>query len=844
MTSPELTLELVVEATGGALRRGDPARALDGVAIDSRGWVGPDDLFVALRGERFDGHDFLPDVSGAAAALIERGRAAPASIPAILEVEDTLAALQDLAGAWRRACGVPVVGITGSNGKTIVKEMLAAIAARERSVWRSPGSYNSQVGVALALLGIHPSHELAILEAGISQVGEMPRLEQMIRPDFGVITNVGLAHAAGLPTLEITAREKLALFAHIPPGGWVLAPARDPSLPEASFPSGPEPVRFDSLPELDRVPPPERHPGCVLFDARPEGAGWRARLRLESGEVLEVSLRAPGEHNLANAACAAAAADRLGLSAAAIRAGLAAYTTSPMRLEIHTTPGGVTLINDAYSADPVSARAALATLAQHAGAQRRVAIFGDMLDLGGRAERAHRELGAHIARAGVHELVCVGELTGHVAEAALEAGMAAGRVHVRPDLEGLHELLEELLEPGDVVLLKASRAVGLERAAARLLESVGPTRLTIDLSALRQNYHAIRRQLGPGARIMAVVKSFGYGNDATRVSMALAREGVEALAVAYPDEAIPLRRAGLELPILVNNTLAEEADKIARYELTALVYTRRQLEALERQAARQGRRVSAHLEIDTGMRRLGVTPERLDAVLDVLDALERIELTGAMTHFAAADDPGQDDFTRAQLAAFVRALDRLAERGHVDLIAHAANTSAAWRFPEARMDMVRIGLGLYGLHPSPQVGQRARQTREALRLSTRIIHLKWIEPGDSVGYGRTWRAGRRTRVATIAAGYNDGLPRFLSNGGPVLVGGQRCPILGNVCMDATMVDVTALGDRVHVGDEVVLFGAQGDAHLPVDELARRGRTISYELLCNISPRVRRIFEDG
>jgi alanine racemase len=814
---------------------------IEDVVLDSRAFIHTSlpTLFVALRGERFDGHAFLAEAKtrGVAAALVERGRRVPQDLP-VIRVDDTLEALQSIASAWRAWLGTRVIGITGSNGKTIIKEMLAAVLSRQFTLHRSPGSYNSQVGVALSLLGLRPEHELAIIEAGISEAGEMHRLEAMIRPDFGIISNIGMAHAAGLGTLENTAREKLQLF-----GGeqiqWLVWPAQDKTLGESDTTHLP-PRRIFSV-DLDREVAPEAVEGVHLWGAHFAEGTWQFHATFADGQTHAFELHAPGEHNLANAAATITAARELGVSVEEIQRGLALHEVAPMRLEIHTTPAGVTLINDAYNADPVSARAALTTLRQHAGAQRKIAILGDMLDLGARAESAHRELGALLATSNLDGLFLIGEWAKVVLDAARGAGMPAPLAASFEDLDTLQEHLEHFLQPEDVVLVKASRAVGLDRVAARLLESVGPTRLVIDLGAIRQNFHAVRRRLGGDVGVMAVVKSFGYGNDATRVSMTLAREGVDALAVAYPDEAIPLRKMGLDLPILVNNTLASEADKIVKYGLTGLIYSERTALALEAQAAKAGEVVDVHLKIDTGMRRVGLEP---DAALDFARRCKRLphlRIVGAMTHLAAADEKEEDAFTREQLARFAQSVSTLREDGFELQTVHAANTSAAWRFPEARFDMVRLGIGLYGLHPSDAVASSAQGTRSAMSFETRIIHLKWIEAGESVGYGRSWYAKRRTQVATIAVGYNDGFSRAMSNGGEVLIRGRRVPVIGRVCMDVSMVDVTDLGEEVAIDDPVILFGQSGEERITVDALAARAGTISYEILTNISPRVRRIF---
>jgi Alr-MurF fusion protein len=831
-----LTLDLIRELTQGELIEGPGELTIGEVVVDSRGMLPRNCLFVAIEGERFDGHDFVGAAfeAGAAAALVHRGSDSP--IGPTIVVDDTRLALQRLAAGWRRMFDIPVIGITGSNGKTIVKEMLSAIWGQTRTVFRSPGSYNSQIGVPLSLLGLRAEHELALIEAGISQVGEMEKLQAMIAPTCGVLTNIGLAHAAGLKDLETTAREKLRLFEHLE--GPLIYPGYEGTIHRAGLPGRPVPfwVFEDDSPIglAGYVAQIHDSPGPT------QSAPVSFSVRFPDGSVHLFALHVPGLHNVHNATAAIALSAELGCPVEVIRQGLAAFEMGEMRLEMHTTETGITLINDAYNSDPVSLRAALGVLKHYAGRQRSVAILGDMLDLGSRTEEAHRAAGEFIARAGVDILLCMGEHARTMGDSAVAHGMLAESIRTVSGFEELHELVEGLLAPGDVVLFKASRSVGLDRAARRLIESVAPTRLFIDLDAIADNFHAIRRRVAPGTKIMAVVKSFAYGNDATRVSQLLVTQGVDALAVAYPDEAIPLRNKGLRIPILVTNTLAAEADKIVKYDLTGLVYSLPVAEALQRQAAALARTIDVHLEIDTGMNRCGLKPAEVRDFVEAMARFDHLRIVGAMTHFAAADDRLEDDFTARQIARFEAALSDIRSHG-VDLqCVHAANTAGAWRFPGASYDMVRIGIGLYGLHPGPDVASAARETRAALKMTTRVIHVHAIEEGETVGYGRAWRADRRSTLATIAVGYNDGFPRFMSNGAEVLIRGKRCPVVGKVCMDVTMVDVTDLGD-VEVGDEVVLFGSQGDAAISVDEWATRGGTINYEILCNVSPRVRRIF---
>ena len=564
--------------------------------------------------------------------------------------------------------------------------------------------------------------------------------------------------------------------------------------------------------------------------------GWSFHVTWPSGGSAAFALHesAIGAHQLENAAVAIGAAWALGVPEGSIRRGLAAWRPAPMRLAIHQTPGGVTLLHDAYSADPSSTRAALDALSAYPGGGHRIAVLGDMLDLGEGSERAHAELGRRAARAGIDAIVA----TGRWARAILAgAGGEAARPVVLREAAGLGEVrraVREIAERGDVVLVKASGAIGLDVVAAEVLESVHPTRLVVDLDAIRHNYHAIRRRAG-GAPLAAVVKGFGYGNDPARVAAALAAEGVAALVVAYPDEAAVLREAGLETPILVTNPTEGEADKIVALDLIAVVAREQTALAIAHAAKQAGRTIAVQIEIETGMRRSGVLPERAPALAALIARTDAIELGGALTHLAAADDPAEDEFTRAQLARFDAALGAMRAAGYPAPLAHAANTAAAWRLPEARYDMVRAGLGLYGVHAS-----QGLNARRALSLSTRVRHLAALEAGESVGYGRSWYAARDSMIATIACGYHDGLPRSMSNGGEVLIGGRRCPIVGRVCMDAAMVDVTDLGG-IEVGDEVVIFGSQGDETIEIAEIAARDRTIEYEILSRLPARVRRVF---
>ncbi len=820
---------------------GDAAAAGVRVATDSRAAIRAGDVFVGLVGPHFDGGRFAGHAmaEGASVALVAPGHeVVPAARQALLVVADPLAALQALAAEARRRFAGTLVAITGSNGKTTVKDMLRHALAAEHRVDASPRSYNSQVGVALALLELDPEAEIGLVECGISLPGEMARLERMVRPDRGIFTNVGDAHLAGLGSRETTAREKAKLFEHLPAGAWVLTSASETLAREALNELGVTTRLVANLADGET--------GEEFGWRLANGAAFLVQTEPRADTRVELALQPPAPFLVEDAALAAAAALLLGASPAAIAAGLAEWRPAPMRLEISTTPRGILLINDAYTADPTSVESALAALQRERSTGQAVAVLGGMAQLGAARRGAHTRVGQRVVELAIDRLIGVGAGGEEIAAAAREAGMAPARVHVAADAEEAALILEETCRPGDRVLLKGSRPERLEAVAAALFDAVSPSRLYVDLDAIVENFRAIRRAAGPGCGVMAVVKSFGYGLDSVRVGLALERAGVEYLAVAYPDEGVLLRDRGVTAPILVQNLLESETEKIVRHGLTAQVASEEQVRWLEREASEQRRAVRVHLKVDTGMARAGAQVGEVVGIARGLDQSEWLQLEGLMTHFAAAEDPGKDEFTRDQIARFAAARRALAEAGFTVRYVHAANSAAIDRFPDAHFNLVRAGLALFGYSRSTRAtpGRGPLAQHPALRLVTRVVSVRPLAAGQPLGYGLTWRPddGPRT-IAVVAIGYADGYAWALSNRSSMVLHGALCPVVGRVCMDVTMLDATAVADRVRPGDDVIVFGPDpGEPDLL--ELARLAGTIPYELLTRISPRVRRIFRSS
>lgn len=748
------------------------------LVTDTRGGICPGDVFVGLEGPHFDGNAFAADALAQGASVVITTRSLePPEGAAVIQVASGTGALADLARAARERLRGEVVAITGSNGKTLVKDLLAA-ALRNRGVWASPMSWNSAVGVPLALVHADPEARYVLVECGVSEIGEMARHAELVRPDVGVFVNVGDAHLAGFGCRERIASEKAQLF----DSARVVYVPEDQGLARQA-------VRAPVVP----VP--------------------------THGEVMQV------DRQLARAVALA-----LGAEAGEVDEAFASWRPPSMRLEISTTPGGVLLINDAYTSDPQSVIGALAVLQRERTAGVAWAVLGGLAQQGTHRREGVARVVEALVQHGVHGLIGIGEAGRSLVEAATGLPVA---LHAR-DVQEASELLSENVRAGDRVLLKGRRPDRLERLAATFFDAMAPAVLTVDLDQLVENVRRIQAVVAP-AEVMPVVKASAYGIEPVRVALALQHAGVTHFAVAYPDEGLELRRRGVVEPILVQNVVPGEIEKVVAHGLSAQVSSLEQVEVVAREAERQRRSVRVHVKVDTGMGRAGCEPGEAPALVDRVEADPWLVWDGLMTHFAAADDPDATDFTRRQIAAFDAVLASLGRRPRW---VHAANSAGIARFPEATYDMVRSGIALWGYGPTGRVA-----TEPVLRLTTRVVSVKEVPAHHPVGYGRTWETGETPRrIAVVALGYADGYPWSLSNRGEMTVNGQRCPVVGRVCMDVTMLDVTGV-PGVAPGVEVVVYGP-GPDEPDLVHCAELAGTLPYELLTRLSSRVRRVFESS
>ncbi len=830
---------------------------VEAVTVDSRRLTPPNALFFALGGQHTDGHRFVADAlaAGCVAAVVDARRAEDlAGLGPLLlaptggvegdsaqaeEEDPVLAALVRLATWWRGQLEARVLGITGSNGKTTVKSALHAVLARTVRTAASPGSYNSRLGVALSLLGMDAGAEVALLEAGVSEPGDMAPLEAMIRPNLGLITGLGTAHIGRFGTRKRIGVEKLRLFGNLAEGsdhdpGWLLIPD--------------DPICRDLARDLRCAVHVFGHQEATASTvgvgrlSTTLRLGQVVRLRFPDGDRFDIEVLDTSDAQVQNVAATASAALLLGLAPADIADALDGFRPPPQRLETWQTPDGVTIINDCYSADPTSTDAALRALGEYPTDARKVFVFGGMAGLGDLADQEHRHAGGVAAEVGVDLLAAVGHRAEATAQAFAETD--TGQLLRFPDPAQAADRLSQELRHGDVVLVKGPTELRMNGLARALVESSAPTRLIIDLTTVEANLRQLRHHVSTGVKLCPIVKAAAYGGDPVRLCRFLERVGVDYLGVAFTDEGVALRKAGISLPVLVLSPGRGEERRLVDHGLTPVLHSVDGLDALEEAARSVDSPQRVHLEIDTGMGRYGFFPDEGIEVARRIHQSARLDLEGVMTHFAAAEDPAEDDFTRSQIAQFNQVLQTLAAERIPVPIRHAAATAAALRFPEARFDMVRVGLGLYGVLPSEPC-KEILSLEVAVAAVSRISSIKTFPRGHTLGYGRRYRVRAATeRIAFIPCGYHDAVWRDLhQGGGEVLVRGVRCPIVGTVSMDSAPINISAVPDA-DVGDDVLLFGQWQGQILPPEEVAARANTVTHQLLSGVGPRVQRIYQEG
>ena len=808
-------LSSLAAACGGTLH--GPDRTVRGLCIDSRQPFEPaGTLYIALNGKHHDGHRYLPELRkrGVQAFLVLQGTVEAAPGESLIAVPDTLKALQDIA-AWHRAqFQLPVVGITGSNGKTVVKEWLNQLLAPEERIVRSPGSWNSQVGVPLSVWALDEPHTLGLFEAGISEPGEMDALERIIAPTLGIFTNIGPAHGAHFASDAAKADEKAKLFRR---AKTVVHCSDHATVCNA----------LNKLPGVQLLGWGRKHDADLrIVEEHANGDRSTTQLRWK-GDPFTVELPFSDDASVENALHCITLMLHLGRTAEQVAERVRQLRPVSMRLETLPALNNGTLLNDAYSNDLASLTIALGQLARTAAGRTKLVVLSDIADSGETSEQRHAHIAGLLRSAGVEHVIAIGPAMRE------HAALFPAGTRFFDDADALLHALPEPPVHGAITLVKGARSFGLERVVARWEERTHGTVMEVDLEAMRHNLNHYRELCGPQVRIMGMVKAGGYGSSAVEMARFLAHEQVAWLGVAYADEGIELRRQGIRAPVLVMNPEPVPMETLHRYQLQAEVYDHRSLKAAMDFAAHVPDAPAVHVKLDTGMHRLGFLPQDMPALLEALRNAKQLRVASIFSHLAASEDPQHDAFTRGQIALFRELASQLTGAlGYAPLL-HIANSAAATRFPEARLDMVRLGIGLHGIGANPQ---ETAQLRPVETLRTVIAQVKELAAGESVSYGRKAMLTKPARIAVLPIGYADGLSRRLGEGrGRMWVHGQEAKTVGTICMDMCMVDVSRI--PCAPGDDAFVFSPQH----PVQEYAADLGTIPYEALTNISPRVKRVF---
>ncbi|MES2458930.1 MAG: bifunctional UDP-N-acetylmuramoyl-tripeptide:D-alanyl-D-alanine ligase/alanine racemase [Bacteroidota bacterium] len=786
------------------------------LVIDSRSVIDPEEsLFFALTAKR-DGHEFLKDAyqNGIRNFVISDEKYVALFPDAnVLLVSDVLSALQKLAAINREQHQLPVLAITGSNGKTVVKEWLYQLLAADFNITRSPKSFNSQIGVPLSVWQIEDEHTLGIFEAGISRAGEMTELETIIKPTVGILTNIGEAHAEGFTSQKEKLLEKLKLFVNT--DTFIYSPEYTEGLKPEELP-GQTKFSWSTKQKADLQ---------ILFIEPIKGKNYiRAKFK---NEEIECLIPFSDRASLENGIICWATLLALGYTPQEADLRLEKLTRVGMRLELKTGINQCSVIDDSYSADTSSLAIALDFLNLQNQHPKKTLILSDLYETGKNDLELYTEIAALLKQKNLSRLIGIGP---HISAAAELFEMES------TFFESTQSFIDQFPSvhfSNETILVKGARRFEFERISKLISQKIHDTVLEIDLNALAGNLQFYRSKLKPGVKVMAMVKAFSYGSGSFEIANLLQYHKVDYLAVAYTDEGVALRKAGISMPIMVMSPEPSGFEAIIRHHLEPEIYNLDILNSFTGFLNEHEVDYPIHLKIDTGMHRLGFEEPDLADLLLALKATNKVRVASVFSHLVASDDPVHDEFTRHQLLRFSAIADQIQEDLGITVIRHISNTSGISRHPDAQLDMVRIGIGLYGFDGGI-LNNKGLQTVAVLK--TTITQLKTIKPNETVGYSRKGQLPEGSTIATVKIGYADGYNRKFGNGtGKMIVNGQQAPTVGVICMDMCMLDVTGLNAKT--GDEVIVFNGA----LTISDLARQIDTIPYEILTNISQRVKRVY---
>lgn len=780
-------------------------------------------LFFALSTKNNDGHKYINELYELGVRNFVVSQILPDwenyNDANFLVVTNTLAALQRIAAYHRNQFDIPVIGITGSNGKTVVKEWLYQILHQDFNITHSPRSYNSQIGVPLSVWQMNDHTQLGIFEAGISQPEEMSKLEAIIRPTIGILTNIGQAHQEGFKSMKQKCLEKLELFINC---DVIICEEENELIDEC--------MEIACLSHKRLTWSRRGSSKSPLYIMKIEKQEKSTTIHYSVlGMASKLVIPFSDDASIEDAIHVLATAFYLHMSLPDINERMSTLEPVAMRLDVRQGKNNSTLINDSYNSDINSLNIALDFLAQRAttSEQKKVLIISDIPQSGLIPRELYYLAANLVLNKKIDLLIGIGqEISAHK--------------EMFKDTESLFFNTTEDFIHSNIwhdfhdmfILLKGARSFSFESINKLLEVKTHETVLDVDLDAIVHNFKFYRSKLNPKTKMICMVKADGYGTGSSEVAKTLQYHKCDYLAVAVAEEGVILRKQGIKVPIIVLNSEVGGFEELATYSLEPEVYNFRILDAFIKEAKLQGiTNYPIHIKIDTGMHRLGFTEEDIPELMDRVKGQTGVRIQSVFSHLAASESWNFDDFTLQQIRTFKKIAGEVEDSCHYPVMKHILNSAGIERFPEEQLDMVRLGISLYGVSASGLNG-----LRNVCTLKTTILQIKHIKAGETVGYGRKGHFDHDATIATIRIGYADGISRQFGNGvGVVLVNGHQVSIVGNICMDLTMIDVT--GVEVKEGDIVTIFGE----NLPVTDLAKKINTIPYEILTSISNRVKHIY---
>lgn len=834
----QYSLQQISEITNGTFQFNDSAPVvIKDLITDSRKIIAAEhSLFFALKVSR-NGHHYIEDVlKQGVKNFVISDPDATAKIKAAnanyILVPDTLAALQRLTAHHRKSFTYPVVGITGSNGKTFVKEWLHQLLRENFNIVRSPKSYNSQIGVPLSVALMREENTLGIFEAGISMPGEMENLEKIIQPTIGIFTNIGTAHDENFKSQDEKITEKLKLFINCN----TLIFCKDHALVFKHI--------SHFIHEKERSPLPWRGAGGEAF--KPFSWSREHKADLEIGKIDKqfsettieafykehpVKIRIPfiddaAIENAINCWCLLLV---LGLDQKQIEEKMLLLAPVAMRLEMKEGVNNCSIINDSYNSDLSSITIALDFLNQQKQHNKRTVILSDILQSGKDEKTLYKEVADLLKKKNVNRLIGIGEAIMHQQDL-----FECEKLFFKKTEDFLANYKSDFFED-ETILIKGARLFEFEHISNLLQQKAHETVLEINLNALIHNLNFYRSLLKPQTDLMVMVKAFAYGSGSFEIANTLQFHRIPYLAVAYTDEGVDLRKSGITLPIMVMNPEVQSFNSLIEYHLEPELYSFKLLKAYNElaQLKNKSEQLRIHIKLDTGMHRLGFEENQMEELVAQLKSMPHLKVQSVFSHLAGSDEQIHDGFTKHQIEQFERMSAAIQNTLDYPVKRHILNSAGIVRFADAHFEMVRLGIGLHGIGSTDL---EKKMLEPISTLKTTISQIKKVAAGETVGYSRKGKAEKDIRIATVAIGYADGLNRRLSNGvGSMLVNGKVAPIIGNVCMDMCMLDVTDID--CEEGDAVIVFGKEH----PIELIAKQTETIAYEVLTGISQRVKRVY---